>query len=113
MQAVYPHGLTETENKAMLAAQSGFRNVVENLKPMLDPTISPDLEITLFETIQVVPASCENELEEAVDAKNYLRAKELLVNVNLRSWFGAEWRARAQGIPHIRERERFTSDTTL
>lgn len=104
MQAVYPHGLTAKENAAMTDAQQKFRSVVQNLKPMLDPVVDPDLETTLFETIQVVPSGCEKGLEKAVGEKNYLRAKEMLVAVNLRSWFGAEWRTRKQGLPHVRER---------
>ncbi len=104
MEQVYPQGLSETEKLAMDEAQSGFKSVVENLKPMLDPTINPDLEMTLFETIQVVPSKFEKRLEEEVCAKNYLAAKELIVNVNLRSWFGAEWKSKQQGLEHLRER---------
>lgn len=104
MESVYPHGLSEAEAQAMQTAQVGFSEVVENLKPMLDPVIDSDLELTLFETIQVVPGKCEKKLEEAVFAKNYLAAKELIVNVNLRSWFGAQWQSRKQGLDHLRER---------
>ncbi len=104
MESVYPHGLSANEAEAMEKARAGFTEVVDNLKPMLDPIIDADLELTLFETIQVVPSKCEQKLQEVVHAKNYLAAKELLVNVNLRSWFGAEWQARKQGFEHLRER---------
>ena len=104
MESVYPHGLSAKEAQAMIKARNGFSEVVNNLKPMLDPIIDADLELTLFETIQVVPSKCEQKLQEVIYAKNYLAAKELLVNVNLRSWFGAEWQARKQGLEHLRER---------
>lgn len=51
IQAAYPHGLTDSENVAMESANADFRSLIENLKPMLDPLVSPDLEVTLFETI--------------------------------------------------------------
>ena len=104
MESVYPHGLSANEAEAMEKAHAGFTDVVNNLRPMLDPVINAELELTLFETIQVVPSKCEQKLQKVVHAKNYLAAKELLVNVNLRSWFGAEWQSRKQGLEHLRER---------
>ena len=104
VQAVYPHGLTDSESEAMERAKTSFHEVVDNLKPMLDPVVSPDLESTLFETIQVVPSRYEEDLEKFVLAKNYLQVKQLLVNVNLRSWFGAQWRTKLKGLAHLRER---------
>ena len=104
MEHVYPLGLSEDETKAMEAAQSGFESVVENLKPMLDPTINPDLEMTLFETIQVVPSKFETQLQNAVYDKDFLSAKQLLVNVNLRAWFGAEKGAQREGLSARRTR---------
>lgn len=82
----------------MQTAKVGFESVVENLKPMLDPSIDPELEMTLFETIQVVPSRFEDAWREAILAKEFLAAKELLVNVNLRSWFGADKQAQRQGL---------------
>jgi len=98
MEAVYPHGLTPTENKAKEEAKSGFASVVAELKPMIDPIIDPDLEVTLFETVQVVPSRFEKQWRDAVLNKQFLRAKELTVNVNLRSWFGADKKAQRDGL---------------
>lgn len=105
LKATYPDGLTSKEKEAMDNARQGFASVVQNLKPMLDPTIDPDLEVTLFETIQVVPSKCEKQLEEAVLNKNFLAAKELIVNVNLRSWFGASKQAQREGVEAWRTRK--------
>ncbi len=98
MEAIYPHGLTPAENDAKSQAHRKFTSVVANLKPMIDPCIDPDLEVTLFDTVQVVPSRYEKEWREAVTNKQFLRAKELTVNVNLRSWFGADKKAQRDGL---------------
>ena len=89
----------------MKNAEQGFSSVVKNLRPMIDPVLNADLEMTLFETIQVVPSKFEKQLEEAVWNKNFLAAKELLVNVNLRSWFGASQQAQREGYDAVRKRD--------
>jgi CRISPR-associated endonuclease/helicase Cas3 len=104
LHATYPTGLSEQEERAMEDAKQGFSRVVQNLKPMLDPIVDPNLEVTLFETIQVVPSKYEKILEDAIAEKNFLAAKELLVNVNLRSWFGASSQAQRDGLIASRER---------
>jgi CRISPR-associated endonuclease/helicase Cas3 len=104
LQFTYPHGLTKAENDAMQKAQSGFITVVQNLRPMIDPVIDADLELTLFETIQVVPAQFEKLLEEAVLNKNFLAAKELVVNVNKKSMSGATLAAAKEGVEAIHKR---------
>ncbi len=104
MEHVYPLGLSIEEKANMETARDGFQNAVEELKPMLDPNIDPNLEMTLFETIQVVPSKFEKQLEDAVLAKDFLRAKQLIVNVNLRAWFGAEKSAQCSGLEARRTR---------
>jgi CRISPR-associated endonuclease/helicase Cas3 len=104
IEAVYPHGLSAKGNTAMQIARDGFRRVVADLKPMLDPTVDPDLEATLFETIQVVPCDCEEQLEKAVAEKHFLGAKELLVNVNLKAWHGAAQAAQREFMEAKRKR---------
>ncbi len=104
MEHVYPLGLSESEKLAMETARDGFGNVVENLKPMIDPNLDADLEMTLFETIQVVPSKFEKQLEEAIYNKDFLQAKQLTVNVNLRAWFGAEKGAQREGLEARRTR---------
>ncbi len=104
MEQVYPLGLSGEEKQAMQTARDGFVNVVENLKPMIDPNLDADLEMTLFETIQVVPSKFETELQEAVYEKDFLRAKQLMVNVNLRAWFGAEKGIQRSGLEARRTR---------
>ena len=103
MESVYPHGLSDDEAEAMEKACVGFTEVVDNLKPMLDPVISADLEVTLFETIQVVPSLYEVEWRKAIVDKQFMRAKELAVNVNLRSWFGADKKAQREGLQSQRK----------
>lgn len=104
IEDVYPHGLSAKEKAAMQTARDGFKRVIADLKPMLDPTVDPDLEATLFETIQVVPCDCEERLEAAVAQKHFLGAKELLVNVNLRAWHGAAQAAQREFVEAKRKR---------
>ncbi len=103
MEAVYPNGLSDKELEAMKLARTGFQDVVAELKPMLDPSIDSDLEMTLFETIQVVPSRYEQEWREAIIAREFMRAKELTVNINLRSWFGADKKAQREGYESLRK----------
>ena len=103
MEAVYPNGLSDKELEAMDVARTGFQDVVAQLKPMLDPIIDSDLEMTLFETVQVVPSRYEEEWRQAILDKEFMRAKELTVNVNLRSWFGADKKAQRQGYESLRK----------
>lgn len=105
IEAVYPGGLSQKERVAMQAARDGFGRVVADLKPMLDPPVDPVLEITLFESIQVVPSRFESQLEAVVAQKNFLAAKELLVNVDLRAWFGASNAAQREGVVAARHRK--------
>ena len=102
MEAVYPNGLHTKELEAMKKACKLFTNVVANLKPMLDPPADVDLELTLFQTIQVVPSKFEKEYTNHKAHGEHLQAKRLLVNVDLRAWSGAKFQASKSGEGIVR-----------
>lgn len=97
VNAIYPQGLPTDERERMENARDGFEQHVSALKPMLDPPADVDLEMTLFETITVVPGVYEEKWNTLVNAGDYLEARRLLVNVDLRAWFGASKRAQREG----------------
>ena len=103
MEAVYPHGLADKEREKMEKAKRGFAGVVKNLKPMLDPPADVNLELSLFQTIQVVPADFEQEYTEFRAQGKHLDAKRLIVNVDLRAWTGARFRAEENGMEIVRK----------
>ena len=103
MEAVYPHGLTDKELDKMEKAMRGFASVVKNLKPMLDPPADVNLELSLFQTIQVVPADFEEEYTDFRAQGKHLDAKRLIVNVDLRAWTGARFRAKENGMEIVRK----------
>jgi CRISPR-associated endonuclease/helicase Cas3 len=101
IETVYPKGLSEKELEAMEYSRSVFQEIVNVLKPMMDPVIDSNIEITLFESITVVPSKFERQWREAITNKQYLKAKELTVNVNFKSWSGAIANAKQAGfIPY-------------
>jgi hypothetical protein len=78
-------------------AQNTFRSLVESLKPMLAPSADVDLELCLFETISVVPGKYETQWLQHVEQGQYLEAKKLIVNLDLRAWLGKTKRAAREG----------------
>jgi len=103
MQHVYPRGLPLGELAEMQKTQAGFARVVANLKPMLDPPANVELELTLFQTIQVVPSKFEKQYSEHRAAGRHLEAKRLIVNVDLRAWRGAKFKSQKEGLDIARE----------
>jgi CRISPR-associated endonuclease/helicase Cas3 len=87
--AVYPDGLTEKQAEQMNAAQQIFRCVVEQLKPMLDSTVTRSTEETLLDSVQVIPAELEAQWRQNKQQGNHMEAKKFVVNVSLPSWMGA------------------------
>jgi CRISPR-associated endonuclease/helicase Cas3 len=87
LENVYPQGLPKKEAEKMETVQVQFRNVVAELRPMLDQT-EIDLEKNLFETEQVIPAKYAQTWCDHKDAGRHLEAKELIVNVNKKVWEG-------------------------
>ena len=75
------------------AAQKVFRGVVEQLKPMLDSTVTRATEETLLDSVQVIPAELELEWRQNKQRGDHMGAKKLIVNVSLPSWRGALHRA--------------------
>ena len=89
IEAVYPAGLTEEQGERMKAAQQVFRGVVEQLRPMLDSTITRSTEETLLDSVQVIPAELEPQWRQYKQQRDHMEAKKLIVNVGLPSWRGA------------------------
>lgn len=102
METVYPVGLRPKELAAMEKACKSFENVVANLKPMLDPPADVDLELNLFQTIQVVPSKFESEYTNFKASGQHLQAKRLIVNVDMRAWNGAKFQADRSGEEIVR-----------
>ncbi len=87
LEKVYPQGLPSKEAEKMELAESTFRTVVAELRPMLDqPNV--DLEKNLFETEQVIPAKYAQMWCDHKKEGRHLEAKQLIVNVNKKVWEG-------------------------
>ena len=93
IEAVYPDGLTEKEAEQMNAAQQVFRGVVEQLKPMLDSTVTRSTEESLLGSVQVIPEELEIQWRQKKQQGAHMEAKKFIVNVSLPSWRGALGRA--------------------
>ena len=89
IEAVYPKGLTEEQTEQMNDAQLLFRSVVEQLKPMLDSTVSRPTEESLLDSVQVIPAEFEAQWHHCKQEGNHMEAKEFVVNVSLPAWRAA------------------------
>ncbi len=98
---VYPDGLPSDQLKEMELKRAVFRDVVANLRPMLDAQ-DVDLEKNLFQSAQVVPARYEKEWQSLKEAGKHMEAKRLIVNVDARVWRNAKRKAADAG----REAER-------
>lgn len=85
VESVYPNGLPGKESEKMLSVQELFRDVVSQLKPMLDRPLV-DLEANLFESEQVIPACYAQRWCDYKKEGKHLNAKELIVNVNKQVW---------------------------
>lgn len=103
IEMVYPHGLTQFELQQMNMVRERFENHVAQLKPMIDPAVDDDLELTLFQSIQVVPAKYERRFMALKEGGRHLSAKRLLVNVDLRAWLGASQQTERQGFSALRK----------
>jgi CRISPR-associated endonuclease/helicase Cas3 len=89
IEAVYPDGLTEKETVQMNAAQEAFRGVVEQLKPMIDSTVTRSTEESLLDSVQVIPEELEFQWRQKKQQAAHMDAKKFIVNVSLPSWRGA------------------------
>jgi CRISPR-associated endonuclease/helicase Cas3 len=89
IEAVYPDGLTEKEAEQMKDAQQMFRGVVEQLKPMLDSTVTRSTEESLLDSVQVIPEELEFRWRQQRQQAAHMEAKKFIVNVSLPSWRGA------------------------
>lgn len=99
VENIYPNGLSAKENVEMENARELFSKVVMQLTPMLD--LSSDdksTEMTLFESVQVIPEQFASQWSKLKDARRHLEAKQLVVNVNLHSWRGAENSCKKHGL---------------
>lgn len=96
IEKVYPHGLSDKERDKMNDAQSLFESHVSQLKPMIDPPATPNLEESLFDTVQVIPLELENEWENFKNNRDHLMARRLVVNVHQKSWRGASAKYKEQ-----------------
>lgn len=103
IEMVYPQGLTEFELQQMSAVRERFEKYVTQLKPMVDPAIDNDLELTLFQSLQVIPSRYERRFMSLKEGGRHLSAKRLLVNVDLRAWAGASQRAQREGFSSLRK----------
>lgn len=103
IEMVYPQGITEFELQQMHMARERFENHVLQLKPMIDPAVDGDLELTLFQSIQVIPAKYERRFMALKEGGRHLSANRLLVNVDQRAWLGASQRAQRDGFTTIRK----------
>jgi len=101
IEAVYPDGLAEKERSQMATSQEAFRNVVTQLKPMIDYDTKL-VEETLFDSIQVIPVEVESEWQKKKQDRNHMEAKKLAVNVSIPSWKNA---LRKAGIGTPRDRD--------
>ncbi len=103
METVYPSGLTEFELRQMNMARARFEGHVAQLKPMIDPAVDEDLELTLFQSLQVIPSKYERRFMALKEGGRHLSAKRLLVNVDLRAWAGASQYAQREGFNALRK----------
>ena len=85
LEKVYPEGLPKKEADKLDHAQALFRDVVAELRPMLDQT-QVDLEKNLFETEQIIPARYVQQWSDYKREGKHLEAKQLIVNVNKQVW---------------------------
>ena len=89
IEAVYPEGLTEKQAEQMNDAQLVFRQVVEQLKPMLDSAVTRPTEESLLDSVQVIPAEFEAQWHQYKLEGKHMEAKEFVVNVSLPAWRAA------------------------
>lgn len=89
IEAVYPDGLTEKEAEQMKDVQQVFRGVVEQLKPMLDSTVTRSTAESLLDSVQVIPQELEVQWRQQKQQAAHMEAKKFVVNVSLPSWRGA------------------------
>jgi hypothetical protein len=73
----------------MKDAQQMFRGVVEQLKPMLDSTVTRSTEESLLDSVQVIPEELEFRWRQQRQQAAHMEAKKFIVNVSLPSWRGA------------------------
>lgn len=97
VEAVYPQGLSVKEKNVMTKAQKAFKTIVAQLTPMLDSSLDASTEMTLFDSIQVIPEKYAAQWLASKKARNHLEAKQFVVNVNLHSWQAAESGCRKKG----------------
>jgi CRISPR-associated endonuclease/helicase Cas3 len=102
VDAVYPQGLSVKEMENMTKAREAFEQIVAQLTPMLDTRNDESTEMTLFDSIQVIPERYAGQWLKFKEAGNHLDAKQFVVNVNLRSWRGAVGACRKNGIEAYR-----------
>jgi len=97
IEEVYPQGLSGEELTRMNNIKKLFAERVAELKPMHDPNVTEDLELTIFESIQVVPSKYEKRFIALKEGGRHLAAKRLFVSVDLRAWAGASQQAQKAG----------------
>jgi CRISPR-associated endonuclease/helicase Cas3 len=99
MEAVYPQGLSHKERDAMINARESFGEIVSRLTPMLElSSDNKSTELTLFESVQVIPEKYAAVWAELKEARKHLEAKQFVVNVNLHSWQAAESNSKKNGV---------------
>ena len=103
VEAVYPQGLSVKEDHAMMEARKAFGRIVMQLKPMLDASVDESTEMTLLDSIQVIPERYASSWLALKEARNHLEAKKFVVNVNMHSWRAATSRCRRNGMQAFRE----------
>ena len=89
IEKVYPQGLSEEEKMKMLDIREKFREVVANLKPVLDPALDVNIEENLINTVQVIPFMFLEDLKTALEDGDYIKAKGFSVNIHPSVWYGA------------------------
>lgn len=88
IEAVYPRGLNAEETRKMEQAQSDFRTVVEDLRPMLDPVYEANLEESLFDSVTVVPGCFADDWRRLTDERCHMEARGLCVSLHPAVWAG-------------------------
>jgi CRISPR-associated endonuclease/helicase Cas3 len=102
VEEVYPQGLGASEKEEMTKALNGFSRITAQLTPMVDSCADESTEITLLDSVQVIPEQYAERWLELKAARNHLEAKHFVVNVNAHSWVAAESRCRMKGAEAYR-----------
>jgi hypothetical protein len=72
----------------MKEASNAFDRIIGQLRPMIDAPADVETEKSLLDTVQVIQRRYEERWQSLHENRQYLEAKEFVVNVSRRAWPG-------------------------